>query len=122
MAPGCDSLVEKFTRTPDQLRQVMKIATRTENREQKAEWMFTAFTSQEWAAGICIAALLLMLMNFICLNTCIGCRAFSVSQPIYTSLYSLMAPLGKAKGPTISRQPLLYLVAPAGLEPATKRL
>ena len=28
----------------------------------------------------------------------------------------------KAKGPTISRQPLLCLVAPAGLEPATKRL
>nr|DAK05288.1 MAG TPA: hypothetical protein [Caudoviricetes sp.]DAQ09035.1 MAG TPA: hypothetical protein [Caudoviricetes sp.] len=26
------------------------------------------------------------------------------------------------KGLTISRQPLLYLVAPAGLEPATKRL
>jgi len=28
----------------------------------------------------------------------------------------------KEKGLTISRQPLLYLVAPAGLEPATKRL
>ncbi|RAU36554.1 hypothetical protein DBY73_008870 [Enterobacter sp. RIT418] len=28
----------------------------------------------------------------------------------------------KAKGPEISLQPLLYLVAPAGLEPATKRL
>jgi len=28
----------------------------------------------------------------------------------------------KAKGLEISLQPLLYLVAPAGLEPATKRL
>lgn len=28
----------------------------------------------------------------------------------------------KAKGPEISLQPLLYLVAPVGFEPTTKRL
>ncbi|SBN29801.1 hypothetical protein KVMX100_60129 [Klebsiella variicola] len=33
-----------------------------------------------------------------------------------------MGPPRKAKGLAISRQPLLYLVAPVGFEPTTKRL
>lgn len=52
MAPGCGSLVAKFTRTPKQLREAMKTTSQPENREQLAETLFAAFASQEWTAGI----------------------------------------------------------------------
>ena len=52
MAPGCDSLVAKFTRTPEQLREAMKTTSQPESREQKAETLFSAFASHEWAASI----------------------------------------------------------------------
>lgn len=52
MAPGCDSLVAKFTRTPEQLREAMKTTSQPENTEQKADVLFAAFTGHEWAAGI----------------------------------------------------------------------
>lgn len=52
MAPGGDSLVAKFTRTPEQLREAMKTTSHPENREQKAENIFSAFSAHDWIAGI----------------------------------------------------------------------
>jgi len=52
MAPGCNSLVAKFTRTPEQLREAMKTTSQSENREEKAETIFSAFASHDWATAI----------------------------------------------------------------------
>jgi ATP-dependent protease ClpP protease subunit len=52
MAPGCNSLVAKFTRTPEQLREAMKTTSQPENREEKAETIFSAFASHDWATAI----------------------------------------------------------------------
>lgn len=56
----------------------------------------------------------------ICANSC---RRWC-KPPVANLTLSCGAPRGphNAKGPEISLRPLLYLVAPAGLEPATKRL
>ncbi len=52
MAPGCNSLMAKFKRTPEQLQEVMKVTGQPENREQRAEHIFSMFASHEWVAGL----------------------------------------------------------------------
>lgn len=52
MAPGCSTLLEKFTRTPDQVIESMKTTSQPESREHEADSIFSAFSSHDWTAGI----------------------------------------------------------------------
>lgn len=52
MAPGCAALMAKFTQTPGQLREAMKVISQPDNREQKAKEIFSTFASRDWVEGI----------------------------------------------------------------------
>lgn len=52
MAPGCGRLVEKFTRTPDQLREQMKVPASGQSIEQRAETLFATWKDRPWAADL----------------------------------------------------------------------